>query len=506
MDPLARGFASKEVVGTNGAVYPFWSRDGRELAFVRDFKLWRMPSDGGEAALVGAVPDDMSGSGAGVWTAAGNFLVVGSDAKGITEISAADGSSRELVPLDRKAEADFHEISELPGGRGVLFAVHSTQTDTIALFADGKRRDLIKLPGEVLRSPVYHPAGYILYGRETTRRGIWAIRFSLDTLTTEGSSFLVDPAGTYPSVALDGTIVIIRRSALPSEFVWIDRSGSLTPIATLAGRVPDIGPWKMFSLSPDHQRVAVAIAAEGGDELWIYDVKRTTMSPLSHGAQMVVWPLFLPGGSRVLFGGFASGRVWNVHSVSASQVSAPELVLPPSDEPQWPCDISSDGKWLLYVRSPSRNSDLWIAPLDRPAEGKPLMVTPAREEEGHFSPDRRWLAYQSDESGRNELYVRRFPIDDDRIQVSNGGAASITWSLDGRELFYRGGGGMMAARVSETSGRLEASAPQRLFAVSDPALSQAFIAAPDGQRFLFARATGTDRISVIQNWKPPHGK
>ncbi|HVH57286.1 MAG TPA: protein kinase, partial [Vicinamibacterales bacterium] len=479
-------FASKEVPGTNGAVYPFWSRDGRELAFVRDFKLWRMPYEGGDAALVGAVPDDMSGSGAGVWTAAGNFLVVGSDAKGITEISAADGSSREVVPLDRKVEADFHEISELPGGRGVLFAVHSTQTDTIALFADGKRRDVIKLPGELLRSPVYHPAGYILYGRETTRRGVWAIRFSLDTLTTEGSSFLVDPAGTYPSVALDGTIVIVRRSALPSEFVWIDRSGSLIPISTLGGRVPDLGPWRMFGLSPDHQKVAVGIAAEGGDELWIYDLKRTTMSPVSQGAQMVVWPIWLPSGSRVLFGGFASGRVWNVHSVSAAQVSTPELFLPPSDEPQWPCDISSDGKWLLYVRSPSRNSDLWIAPLDRRAEGKPLMVTPAREEEGHLSPDARWLAYQSDESGRPELYVRRFPIDDHRIQVSNGGAGSITWSADGREVFYRGGGAMMAARITETGGRLEASTPQRLFVLSDPALSQTFIAAPDGQRFLFA--------------------
>ena len=144
--------------------------------------------------------------------------------------------------------------------------------------------------------------------------------------------------------------------------------------------------------------------------------------------------------------------------------------------------------------------------MDRPAEAKPLMVTPAREEEGHFSPDRRWLAYQSDESGRFELYVRRFPIGDDRIQVSNGGAASITWSLDGRELFYRGGGGMMAARITETGERLEASTPQRLFALSDPSLSQTFIAAPDGQSFLFARAIGTDRISVIQNWVPPDGK
>ena len=495
-------FASREIAETSGAGYPFWSPDGRELAFVRDFKLWRVSAEGGKPQLVGSVPNDMSGSGGGAWTSRGNFLLVGSDADGVTEVSAADGSSREILPLDRKVEADFHDISMLPGDRGALFTPHAVQTDTIALLADGKRRDLLKLPGEVLRSPAYHPGGYIVFGRETTRRGIWGIQFSLDTLQTSGSAFLIDGSGTYPSVAADGTIAMVRRSELPSEFVWIDRSGGLTPVAVLSGRVPDIGPWRMLSLSPDHQRVAVGIASEGGDELWIYDVRRATMSPASRGAQMVVWPTWSRDGSRVLFGGFAGGRVWNVHSVSATQISSPELFMPTSDEPQWPCGISPDGKWLLYVRSPSRNSDLWIAPLDRPSEGKPLIVTPAREEEGHFSPDGKWLAYISDESGRFELYVRRFPIDRDRVQVSNGGASAVSWSLDGRELFYRGSGGLMAARIVEQGGRVEPATPQRLFALSDSALSQTFVVAPDGQRFLFARATGTDRISVILNWKP----
>nr|MBA2260261.1 PD40 domain-containing protein [Acidobacteriota bacterium] len=494
-------FTSKEIPGATGAIYPFWSPDGQQLAFVRNFKLWRVPVAGGEPELVGPVPDDMTGSGAGVWTAAGNFLLVGSDSKGILELSGQDGSSREILALDRKAESDFHEISELPGGRGVLFNAHGSQgADTIAVFADGNRRDVLKLPGENLRSPVYDPAGFLLYGRETTRRGVWAVRFSLQSLQTSGSPFLVDASGNSPSVGSDGTLAMVRRSELPSEFVWIDRAGSISPQGTLSGQVPNVGPWATMRLSPDGQKVAVGVTGEGGDDLWLYDLKRGIMSPLSRGAQMSVWPTWTPDGSRVLFGGFVGGRAWGVHSVSATETSTPQRVLAEAAGPQWPCSISPDGKWLLYAQMSSSGSDLWIAPLDRPGEAKPLMVTPPREQEAHFSPDGRWIAYLSEESGPYELYLRRFPIGADRVQVSNGGAVAVSWASEGRELIYRSGAAIMSVRLTEKAGQLEPSPPQRLFSIADPAMGLSFIVAPDAQRFLFARATGSDRVSVILNW------
>jgi serine/threonine protein kinase len=494
-------FTSKEVSGSTGAIYPFWSPDGQRLAFVRSFKLWRTPVEGGEPELVGPVPEDMTGSGAGVWTAAGNFLVVGSDSTGITEISGQDGGSREVLPLDQKVESDFHDLSELPGGRGVLFTAHTAQgVDTIGLFADGKRREVLRLPGENLRSPVYDPAGYLLYGRETTRRGVWAVPFSLESLQTNGSPFLVDASGNSPSVASDGTLAMVRRSDLPSELVWIDRNGSISPQGTLSGQVRNLGPWATMRLSPDGQKVAVSVSGDFGDDMWVYDLKRGIMSPLSRGALMAVWPTWTPDGSRVLFGGFAGGRVWSVQSVSATETSTPRRLLAQVAEPQWPCSISPDGRWLLYAQMLSGGTDLWIVPVDRPAEAKPLMVTPAREQEGHFSPDGRWLAYLSDESGPFELYVRRFPIGADRVQISNGGAGPVSWSSDGRELIYRAGAAMMSVRLTEKAGQLEPSAPERLFSTTDPALSLSFVASPDTQRFLFARATGSDRISVILNW------
>jgi Tol biopolymer transport system component len=175
-------------------------------------------------------------------------------------------------------------------------------------------------------------------------------------------------------------------------------------------------------------------------------------------------------------------------------------VLPANDTAQWPCSISPDGKWLLYTQNATGNADLWLAPLDRPAEAKALINTPSAEPEGHFSPDGRWIAYLSNESGRYEVYVRRFPIGDDRIQISNTGASVVRWSPDGRELFYRAGSRLMAVQIRAAGESLEPSTPEPLFSVSDN-FSVGYTVAPDGRRFLFSRATGSDQVSVILNWK-----
>jgi hypothetical protein len=272
----------------------------------------------------------------------------------MVEISGQDGSSREILALDRKRESDFHEVSELPGGRGLLFTTHTAQgADTIALFAGGNRRDVLKLPGETLRNPVYAD-GYLLYGQDTTRPGVWAVRFSLASLETQGTPILIDAAGNSPSVASDGTLAMVPRSDLPSEFVWIDRAGSVSSQGPLAGHVPNVGPWTTMRLSPDGQKVAVGVSGAAGEDVWLYDLKRGM--------------------------------------------------------------------------------------------------------EGHFSPDGRWLAYLSDESGPFEVYLRRFPIGPDRVQISNGGAGPVSWSSDGRELIYRGSGGLMSAKLNERDGTLEPTA------------------------------------------------
>jgi eukaryotic-like serine/threonine-protein kinase len=280
----------------------------------------------------------------------------------------------------------------------------------------------------------------------------------------------------------------------------MDRNGSSTAAGTLPGPVIEAGTYRRLRLSPDRQKLAFPVTNGHEEELWAYDLKRGTASPLSRGAQMASWPTWLPDGSRVLFAGFAGGRAWTVHSVSATETSAPQPVLAASIDPQWPCSVSPDGKWLLYAQTSNTGIDLVLAPFDRPSEAKPLMLTPVREQEGYFSPDGRWIAYLSDESGRFELYVRRFPIGNDRVLVSNGGALAPLWSANGQEIYYRAGAAFMSVRLTENGGVLETSTPQQLFSITDPALSLSFEAAPDGQRFLFTRALGSDRFSVILNW------
>ena len=487
-------FVSKEVPGSAGGLYPAWSPDGREVAFIRERKLWRSAIDGSEAAVVAPVPDDIIGSADLAWTENGNFVVVGSDTVGIYEISARDGIGREILPLDRQHESDLHEVSELPGGRGLLFTAHrSPGPDTIYLFSGGKRREVLRLAGESLRHPVYSPEGYLLFEREMTIPGIWGVRFSLDSLQTEGKPLLVARGATIPSVGADGTLGMVRRSARPTELVWIDRRGSVSPIGVFSAQLPRTGGWQSMALSPDEQRVAFATVGE----LIVYDLARKVDTKLTRGSYVVVAPVWTRDAARLLFAGFIDTPVFHVYDVSSNETQTPSRVLVDSDAPRWPCSISPDGKWLVFGQEYA--GDLWIVPLDKSSAPRPLMKTPGREQEAHFSPDGKWIAYTSDDSGRFELYVRAFPIGPDRVQVSNGGAVRAHWSSDGRELVYLAGQTVASVKLEVTGARIEASPPQTLFRIPDASFYAQFVMARDG-RFLFARSTGVDQISLILNW------
>jgi dipeptidyl aminopeptidase/acylaminoacyl peptidase len=201
-----------------------------------------------------------------------------------------------------------------------------------------------------------------------------------------------------------------------------------------------------------------------------------------------------------LFGGFAGQRAWNVWSVPSSEPAKPTRLMPISYETALPSAISPDGKWLIYVKQTAADIDLWLAPLDG-TEGQPLLNTPGRETDAVFSPDGRWIAYTSDDTGRNEIYVRAFPIDAQRTLVSKGGGAFPAWSHDGQELFYRSSAGLAAVRLKKNGSGLDASEPSELFPVgADSRLFNSYVVAPDGTRFFLLRSTGDDRLSVVENW------
>jgi predicted Ser/Thr protein kinase/WD40 repeat protein len=494
-------FTSKPLPDSSGAVYPFWSPDSRQIAFVRDRKLWRLPIDAANAMLVGDAPVGLSGSGAGVWTVSGDLVLAGSDTVGLFSTPVHDGNPREILPLDKNNETDFHQVAALPEGRGLLVAVHRSQgSDTIDALVNGRRQTVLQLPGEIIQAPIYSPAGYLLFERETTSRGIWAVRFSIDRLATGGAPFLLVAGGSSPTLGSDGTLAFVRGGALPSQLVWIDRKGSIEPIGELNGQLGQ-GSGPVMALSPDGRRLALSIDHPGGTELWSYDLSRGSMTRLSAGATRVTSPIWTPDGRQIFFGAFGRGRLWDVYSIPSSETREPARVLPESAVYRWPCTISPDGRWMIYAaQRTDRATDLWLAPQNGPVAAQPLMKTPFREDYAKFSPDGRSILYMSDESGRAEVYVRAFPIGPERVQVSTNGGSMPIWAPDGREIFYRTPTALMAVTMTRTAAGLAASAPQQLFTVDpDSQLFEPFAVASNG-RFLFARATGRPHVSVIVNW------
>ena len=456
-------FAPKPLPGSEGANYFFWSPDGRQVAFARDGKVWRVGVDSSEATQVGAVPRDLAGTGGGVWTVGGELVFAGSDGFGLFAVPLSGGAGREILPLDRKQETDFHDVAQLPDGRGLLITVHRLQgPDTIAVFADGKRQDVLRIEGESFRSPVYSPAGYLLYSREGTNPGVWAVRFSLSRLATEGEPILVAAGGVTPSLAADGTLALVRPSDQPAELISIDRQGSVTPISVLpAPTSAYFANWSVLGGSADRQKFAVMLRAGAGQDLFTYDAVRRTVTRVSQGTGASTNPTWSTDGRRIFFASFAGARVWNIYAVSSTESSRPERVLPPSDQMQWPCSVSPDGRLILYAEGMDSSTDLWVAPLDGTAAPQRVTNTPFREIDGKFSPDGKWIAYTSTESGRTDVYVRSFPIASDRIPISTGGGAMPAWTADGREIFYRGPASMFSVKLAKTSsGGLEASAPQ----------------------------------------------
>ncbi|HXW07440.1 MAG TPA: protein kinase [Vicinamibacterales bacterium] len=479
----------------------FWSPDSAFVGFVAENKLWKVPVNGGGQPIALAEVPRTGGGASGAWRADGKIVFspsVGSS--GLLELSQDGGETRPVAAL-QTGDVDFHEPALLPDDNGQLLVIHRTEgPDTIAVIRDGMRKDILRLAGEYLVFPQYSSTGHIVFGRAGKAQGIWAVPFDPATLATAGEPFLVAAGAFFPSLSRDGTLTFIRRIwSEPRQLVIVNRAGAVEraigePQPGLGGPV----------IAPDGRRVAVVAGAAAGRDVWIQDLQiagRRRLTFLESDVMLSAWT----ANNRVVFTYSVRGRLRPVMSAQPADGRGAQ-----EDLGDGCCGSFSNDGTLVYTHSnDTRESDMdlfYRGPGD--AAPKVLLDRPGSQESPTVSPDGAYVAYQSNESGRYEVYVRPFPAGAGQWQVSLDGGTDARWSARGDKLWFRAYGNiLMEVDVKSAGGAFAFGEPREVFK-GDPIavdLTLGFAVLANGERFIAARRVADPdgsmpSITVVQNW------
>ena len=506
--------------GTEGAAYPFWSPDSASVGFFADDKLKRMDIVGGEPQ---ALANSSIGRG-GSWNRDGTILF--SENRAILKVPAAGGEV--VVVAERETGQTDHRFPQfLPDGRHFIYFVQggSGQGIYIRSLDGGSSKRLASADSPA----VFSPSGFLLFLRQTT---LFAQAFDLKRQELSGNPFPLAENVAFEALtaaagfsATSGIVAYRTSSAANArQLTWLDRSGKT--IGAIGA--PDSAGLNDVELAPDGKRVAVTRTVNRNTDVWLIDAARGAPTRLTFDPANDFRPLWSPDGTRVVFQSIRKGNM-NLYWKLSSGVGPDELLLGSDLEPG-PTDWSSDGRFLL-LRSPDPQTgfDLWILPMSganaSPAGRShqetsgdkkpfPFLKTPFVERDGQFSPDTKWIAYESNESGRFEIYVQPFPGPGGKFQISTNGGAQPRWNKNGKEILYVSlDSKMMAVPVkpSPEGHSLETGTPVALFLVriaggpTPGTNKQQYDVSADGQRFLVNLTAEDDLpspITLIYNWKP----
>ena len=489
----------------------FWSADSRFIGFQEGGDLKKVSREGGPAARVCELPGGNFGGGS--WSSDGESIVFSSGSPfALYEAPSRGGNPKQL--FDRVEEG----VSRLnmgprflprPGGaRALLFNVRGGGVSHLFV-RDLESGEMKKLgPGA---EAAYSPSGHIVYRAAPNQPDLWALPFSLGTLDSTGEPFPIAQEAVSPSVAADGTLLYFDSTGGGlRQLVWRDREGK--PLGTIGQPQLTIA---YPALSPDGKRVATWSREGSAMDIWVHEVDRPVKSRLTTFGYDV-WPTWSPSGRQI---GFASGRTGerDIYVKSADGSGEPKALLLTDDSAEYLTDWSRDGKTLLFWRRPRGGGgasgsgtvgDIFY--LRQKSGGDyeefPFLTTKFEETTPQFSPDERFVAYTSDESGQREVYIQAFPEGGVKRQVSVNGGAQPRWRANGKEIYYVEGERLMAAPVA-LSGSLSVASPKELF--SSPGLILgggnylSYDVTPDGQRFVLAErveSASRTEIHVVQNW------
>jgi eukaryotic-like serine/threonine-protein kinase len=496
---------AQPLAGTEDAMYPFWSADGREIGFFTPGKLKRINADGGPPQTL---CDSPSGRG-GAWSPQGVIVFSPSTTQGLLRVSASGGTPEPASRLDlAQAENSHRWPSFLPDGKHFLYWSRNARAGLSSALYVG---ELGTLESKVLmksESMAIYASGHLLFLRGQT---LMAQPFNPSRLELGG-----EPVPIAEHIAINGASVRAMFSASNTgtliyqtgetsggwNLVWWGRDGKQINSIPQSGRF--LGP----RLSPDGTKLAVEIfaGAQGIGDIWVIDLTRGTSTRLTFGPNSQGSPTWSPDGKTIYY---SSGPGSPYIVAKAADGSAPErIVLEDKDIREFPDSFSPDGRYLVYDRKAMENETgfhLWVLPSF--GGGKPFPIVQSAYEERYpvVSPDGKWMAYQSNESGRWEVYITAFPGGGAKWQVSSVGGAEAKWRGDSKEIFYLDpSDNIVAVDVNASGSAVQLGTPHTLFqAIGIQREYGPFDVSADGKKFLINSGNlkeGSDPFTLVQNW------
>jgi Tol biopolymer transport system component len=503
---------------------PFWSPDSRFICFAEGDKLKKV-------ALAGGAPETLCDSlgtfSVGAWNREG-VILLSAGARGIMRISANGGAMTPVTTVDSSRGETHHNAPVfLPDGRHFIFYILTSDPATRGAYLaslDGKEKNLL-LPLDnpvvgVAANPGDGNKGYLVFRRQGallaqsfdfSRKQLVGetLRLAQQVKTATRAPFITN--SVQASLSANGALVLIEGNAIEQaawgsenqQLTWFDRAGKKR------GTVGRVGYYLIPRLSPDGKRLAVGRRdpQTGNADIYMFDLAGGPEQRLTFDSALDVYPYWAPDGSRIVWTSFRD-EAGNLYQKAASG-AGPDTPLLRSDFPKFAIDWSADKRFILYREIvPQTKADLWVLSLE---DGKswPWLKTRFNEEVGRFSPDGKWIAYSTDDSGRPEIYLQAFapgaPASGGRWQLSTNGGRNPQWRRDGRELYYFSLDNKLMAVQVTLGAEVKSGTPMELFALSSIRANPnaSFAVTHDGQRFLFvtrAEETSVTPFTVLLNW------
>jgi serine/threonine-protein kinase len=499
--------------GTEASYHPFFSPDGQWLGYVTPQALKKVSVTGGAPITLCDVDRSRGAS----WGPDGTIVFASTASTGLSIVPATGGEAQELTTLDEAAGEISHRWPQwLPGGKRILYTSGTADSDfssasLVVLDVESGDRTVIHRGGYYGR---YVQTGHILFVNDGT---VFALPFDVNKLQAKGTQFPVlegieaDPlhGSAQYDVAETGLLAYLPKVAdlRPFSIVKVDKDQRSENLWQ------EPGVFGTPILSPDGQRLALGVLRDDNWDIWVYHLERGVATRITFGAGYDADPAWSPDGRWLAFASDREGDTTVFRKRSDGSGQAELLIETDLMSSPFPESWSPDGRWLLVSPTGEGGNDLWVIPMTGEGEPEPFMATPYTEVFAEFSPNGKWVAYQSNESGRMEVYVGSFPGGGGKWQISDEAGSQPVWSRDGRKLYYRTDEGVMVVDVDGTGESFRAGKPR-------PAITGSYVGglygvqagnyffpdytvAPDGSFVLFSgdeMPGGVTTAKLVTGW------